>query len=198
MGLGGIVMSDALRLPDEGKDDYFTYGDYLEWDGPERYEIINGGAFMMSSPLVVRQAVSGEIYRQIANFLLGKPCRVFAAPLDVRLFPEDDKSDDTVVQPDILVVCDESKISKGSIDGPPDLVIEVVSPSNTHKLMLLKLQAYIKAGVREYWVLEPEEKRVQVYILEEGRYISSAYSNDDIVPVSVLPPFSLELKSVWE
>ncbi|MDR1863595.1 MAG: Uma2 family endonuclease, partial [Treponema sp.] len=133
-------MSDPA--PSLKDNDYFTYADYLEWEGSERYELINGEAFLMASPSVEHQAILGEIARQIANFLVGKPCRVFMAPLDVRLFPREDKSDNTVVQPDILVVCDKSKLSKGSVDGPPDLVMEIVSPSNTQKLMFLKFQTY--------------------------------------------------------
>ncbi|MDR3173600.1 MAG: Uma2 family endonuclease, partial [Treponema sp.] len=92
---------------------------------------------------------------------------------------------------------DTSKLSKGSVDGPPDLVLEILSPSNTQKLMFLKFEAYLNAGVREYWVLDPEQKKVQVHVLQEGRYISSAYKNDDVVPVSVLPPLSLDLKTIW-
>ncbi|MDR2403622.1 MAG: Uma2 family endonuclease [Spirochaetaceae bacterium] len=98
-------MSDPLRLP---KDSRFTYAGYLEWEGPERNEIINGEVFMMASPTAEHQSISGKIYRQLANFLHDKPCKVFAASLDVRLFPEKDRSDDTVVQSDILVVCDKS------------------------------------------------------------------------------------------
>jgi Uma2 family endonuclease len=188
-------MSNPLRNPEE--NNHFTYADYLGWESPERYQIIDGEAFMMSSPTVEHQAISGEIFRQFANFLTGKPCRVFAAPLDVRLFPEEDQSDDTVVQPDILVVCDTSKLSRGSVDGPPDLVMEIVSPSNSQKEMVLKFQNYLDAGVREYWVLYSEEKKVQVHVLEEGRYISSAYKNDAVIPVSILPPFSVDLKTLW-
>jgi Uma2 family endonuclease len=189
-------MSDPVRSLDE--DGRFTYADYLGWEGPERCEIINGETFMMSSPTVEHQAISGEIYLQLGNFLRGKPCKVFAAPLDVRLFPEEDHSDDTVVQPDILVICDKSKLSKGSVDGPPDLVMEILSPANTQKQMFLKFESYLNAGVREYWVLDPEEKKVQVHVLREGRYISSVYKKDAVVPVSVLPPFNLDLKTLWE
>jgi Uma2 family endonuclease len=188
-------MSDPALLLE---DDRFTYADYLEWEGPERYELINGEAFMMASPTVEHQAIITELLVQFGNFLRGKPCKVFAAPLDVRLFPREDRSDDTVVQPDILVVCDRSKLSRGSVDGPPDLVIEILSPSNTQKLMFLKFENYLNAGVREYWVLDPEEKRAQVHVLQEGHYISSAYKKDAVVPVSVLPPFSLDLKTLWE
>jgi Uma2 family endonuclease len=189
-------MSDPVQSLNE--DSRFTYADYLGWEGPERYEIINGEAFMMASPTVEHQAIVVEILAQLAAFLRGKPCQVLTAPLDVRLFPEEDRSDDTVVQPDILVVCDKSKLSKGSVDGPPDLVIEILSPSNTQKQMFLKFESYLNAGVREYWVLDPEEKKVQVHVLREGRYISSVYKKDAAVPVSVLPPFNLDLKSLWE
>jgi Uma2 family endonuclease len=189
-------MSDPLRSLNE--DSHFTYADYLEWEGPERYEIINGEAFMMASPTVEHQAISGEIFLQLANFLRGKPCKVFSAPLDVRLFPEEDHSDATVVQPDLLVVCDTSKLSRASVDGPPDLVVEILSPSNTQKLMFLKFESYLNAGVREYWVLDPEQKKAQVHVLQNGRYISSAYKKDGVIQASILPPFSLELATLWE
>jgi Uma2 family endonuclease len=195
-------MSDPLRV--ENEDTHFTYTDYLSWEGPERYQIIDGEAFMMASPTVEHQAISGEVYRQLANFLAGKPCRVFAAPLDVRLFPEEDLSDDTVVQPDILVVCDSAKLGKGSVNGPPDLVMEIMSPSNSQKEMFLKFEKYLNAGVREYWVLEPEEKKVQVHVLQEGSpsrgegvYLSSIYKKDAVIPVSILPPLSIDLKTLW-
>jgi Uma2 family endonuclease len=147
---------------------------------------------------VEHQGILRELLVQLANFLRGKPCQVFAAPLDVRLFPGEDRSDDTVVQPDILVVCDRSKLSKGSVDGPPDLVVEILSPSNTQKLMFLKFESYLTAGVREYWVLDPEQKKAQVHILHEGRYLSSAYKQDAVIPVSVLPPLSIDLATLWE
>jgi len=203
-------MSDPLQKPDE--DAHFTYADYLSWEGPERYQIIDGEAFMMSSPTVEHQAISGEISRQFGNFLAGKPCRVFAAPLDVRLFPEEDLSehsaertlvsegsppDDTVVQPDILVVCDSAKLGKGSVNGPPDLVMEIVSASNSQQEMFRKFASYLNAGVREYWVLEPEMKIVHVHVLQDGHYISSSYKKDAVIPVSILPPFSIDLKTLW-
>jgi Uma2 family endonuclease len=189
-------MSDPLEKPLEAA--YYTYADYLSWEGPERYQLIDGEAFMMASPTVEHQSISAEISRQFGNFLVGKPCRVFAAPLDVRLYPKEDLSDDTVVQPDILVVCDQARLGKGSVNGPPDLVMEILSDSNSRKEMFRKFQHYMNAGVREYWILDPEEKTVQVHLLKEGHYVSSIYQKDAVIPVSILPPLSIDLKTLWE
>jgi Uma2 family endonuclease len=116
-------MSDAARIPEFEECRRYTYADYLGWEGPERYQLLYGDAFMMASPSVAHQALLMELSRQFGNWLFDKPCRVFAAPLDVRLFPEEDNSDDTVVQPELLVVCDKDKLAKGSVNGPPDLVL---------------------------------------------------------------------------
>jgi Uma2 family endonuclease len=188
-------MSDPLEKLEENR--HFTYADYLEWEGPERYQLMDGEAFMMSSPTVEHQSISMELSKQFASFLAGKPCRVFAAPLDVRPFPREDRGDDTVVQPALLVVCDSTKLGKGSVDGPPDLVIEIVSPSNGQRELFLKFQIYLDAGVREYWVIEPDGKKVQVHVYENGHYISSAYKEDDVIPVSILPSLSIDLKTLW-
>jgi Uma2 family endonuclease len=188
-------MPEALEKEEEKR--HFTYADYLEWEGPERYQLLNGEAFMMSSPTVEHQAISMELSSQFAIFLKGKPCKVFAAPLDVRPFPEENRGDDTVIQPDLLVVCNSSKFSKGSVDGPPDLVIEIVSPSNTQRELFLKFQIYLEAGVREYWVIEPLGKKVQVHVLENGHFISSAYKEEAVIPVTILPPLSIDLKTLW-
>ncbi|MDR0450244.1 MAG: Uma2 family endonuclease [Treponema sp.] len=191
-------MADAaLPLDDDMEKRRYTYADYLDWDGPERFQILEGEIFMMASPTVNRQAVSMELAGQIRDFLRGKPCRVFAAPLDVRLFPREDQSDDTVVQPDILVVCDPARLGRNSVNGPPDLVVEINSPSNTTGEMFRKFQLYLEAGVREYWIVVPELKQVQVHVLEEGRYLSSLYHEDAPVPVTVLPPLSIDLKALW-
>jgi Uma2 family endonuclease len=189
------TMADAFEVPLE--DRRYTYADYLSWEGPERYQLIYGEAFMMASPSVEHQAILVELSRQFSNWLRGKPCRVFVAPLDVRLFPEEDNSDKTVVQPDLLVVCGRDKLAKGSVNGPPDIAVEIISPSTSSKQHLLKFNAYLDAGIREYWVIDPEEKRAQVHVYENGHFISSAYKRDAVIQSTVLPDFSVGLKSLW-
>ena len=186
-------MADAAQINDFDKNGRYSYGDYLTWEGPERYQLINGEAFLMASPSVMHQAILREISYQFTAWLRGKPCQVFFAPLDVRLFPEEDNSDDTVVQPDLLVVCDEKKLAKNSVNGAPDLVIEIMSPSNSHRELFLKFQYYLEAGVREYWIIYPEEKKVQVHIYENGHYISTVYKDNAGIPVSILPGLVISL-----
>jgi Uma2 family endonuclease len=194
-------MSTAYEL--ERENGSYTYADYLGWETDMRYELIDGEAYMMSAPSVSHQALSGELFGQFWAFLKGKPCRVFAAPLDVRLFPKDDNSDKTVVQPDLLVVCGESKLADGkSCRGAPDMVIEILSPSNKSPALLLKFNQYLAAGVREYWVISAETRAVQVHILEKGEgktaahYISSVYSDVEALDVSVLPGLRIDLSSL--
>jgi Uma2 family endonuclease len=190
-------MSDALRISEFEENRRYTYADYLGWESSERYQLINGDAFMMASPSVAHQALLGELLRQFGNWLLDKPCRVFAAPLDVRLFPEEDNSDDTVVQPDLLVVCDKDKLSRGSVNGPLDFVLEIASPSNSHKELFLNFQVYLEAGVREYWVVDPETKKVQVHLYENGHYLSTIYKENARLPVNVLPGLDIALETLW-
>jgi Uma2 family endonuclease len=188
-------MSDAVEAPEENRQ--YTYADYLTWEGPERYQIIYGEAFMMAAPSLAHQAILMELSLQFGNWLRGKPCRVFAAPLDVRLFPEEDNSDDTVVQPDLLVVCDRTKFTKGSVNGSPDLAVEIVSPSTSKKEHFLKFGAYLDAGVREYWVIYPEQKIVQVHVNKNDHFECLDYKEDAVIQSAVLPGFSIELKTLW-
>ena len=145
----------------------YTFADVLLWDGDEHIEIINGEAFMMATPSRIHQEITGELFRQLANFLEGKQCKVYSAPFGVRLFEQDgDRPEDvdTVVEPDISVVCDRSRLDEHGCKGAPDLVIEVLSPSTQRHDQLVKLNLYQRAGVREYWIVDPENKTVRVMI----------------------------------
>ncbi|MDR3338116.1 MAG: Uma2 family endonuclease [Treponema sp.] len=175
---------------------YYTYADVLEWDESVRAEIIDGELYMMAPASIGHQEISGELYGQLWSFLKGKPCKVFAAP-GVRLFPRKDQSDNTMVIPDIAVVCDRSKLEKQSCNGAPDLVIEILSPSNARHDTFLKFHKYLEAGVREYWIVDPEEKIVQVHILDNGRYVTNMYNDKGQVPVSVLPGCVIDLPAVF-
>ena len=178
---------------------HWTYADYKEWElkPRERYEIIHGYAYAMSAPNASHQAMLTEMVRQFANFLTGKQCKVYPAPYDVRLFYEEDESDDTVVQPDLSVVCDAKKRGKEGCRGAPEFVAEILSPSNTAIEMQRKFEAYRDAGVAEYWVLNSEHKRLTVYLFEGEKLISRSYGEKDIVPVSVLKGLSIELAPVF-
>jgi Uma2 family endonuclease len=190
-------MSDAMRVDNIDEKQRYTYADYLEWEGPQRYQLFNGEAFQMASPSVVHQALLMGLSSKFDNWLIGKPCQVFASPLDVRLFPEEDNSDDTVLQPDLLVVCDKDKLGKGSVNGSPDLVVEIVSPSNSHSELFYKFQFYLEAGVREYWIIEPETRKVVVHIYDNGHYLSTAYKDNARIPVAILPGLEIPLEDLW-
>ena len=200
-------MSTALKQENK----FYTYADYLEWDEDVRAEIINGTVYMMSPPLTVHQRISMRLSNRISQFLEGKTCEVFAAPFGVRLFPLEDKSDDTVVEPDLVVVCDPSKIDERGCNGAPDLVIEIISPSNFRKERIVKFNAYLKAKVREYWIVYPEDEAIEVHLLDEERerYTTLTYGINppdtkenerapEIVPVAILPGLEIDVKDIFK
>jgi Uma2 family endonuclease len=186
-------------LPKEQEEPYYTYADYKEWelDEGERYEIIDGEAYAMSAPNTRHQEILGGLFSQIYNYLQGKPCKVFPAPFDVRLFYEEDESDDTVVQPDISVICDKTKLGPEGCRGAPDLVVEILSPSNTAIEMERKRKLYQEAGVREYWVVDPENNGLMVYFLQEDVTVIKMYQNTDTVSAAVLPGLRIALEQVF-
>jgi len=153
--------------------DYHTYGDYLHWPEDIRYELIDGAAYLMApAPTLDHQDVAGEIFRQLGNALRGKSCRAFISPLDVRL-PKGEQRDeqiDTVVQPDVLVVCDESKLDRRGVRGAPDLAVEVLSPATASHDHVIKRRVYERAGVAEYWLVHPVDRLVTIYRLVGGEY----------------------------
>jgi Uma2 family endonuclease len=138
-----------------------------------------------------------ELVRQFTNFLVGKKCKAYPAPYDVRLFYEEDESDDTVVQPDLSVICDEKKRGKEGCRGAPDLVVEILSPSNTAIEMQRKFHIYREAGVAEYWVLESEHKTLTVYLFDGEKTITRKYGEKDVAPVATLKGLSIELEPVF-
>lgn len=175
---------------------HYTYADYLAWDDEARYELIDGVMYMTSpAPSPIHQSVSGGIFGQLYNFLHGKPCKVYHAPFDVRLNAS--AGDDTVVQPDLLVVCDKTKIDARGCVGAPDLMIEILSPSTARHDKLLKFNAYLRAGVREYWIVDPDIKTVTVHILKDSEYTTKAYADSDTVPVRVLEGCQINLPDVF-
>lgn len=184
------------------KTDKYTYGDYVGWDDGERWELIHGVAFNMTpAPTRRHQEISVELSRQLSNYLEEKSCKSYHAPFDVRLPEENQAEEDicNVVQPDIVVVCDEKKLDDKGCLGAPDLVIEILSPSTAQKDIEDKFSLYESHGVREYWVIHPAEATVLVFQLEEsGRYgVPGRYAGDDKVPVGILPGLEIGLQSVF-
>ena len=176
-------------------DDKFTYRHYLSWDSDTRYEIIDGIAYAMASPTARHQGISRELMVLIYEFLKDKSCEVYAAPFDVRLFPEEDKSDTTVVQPDILVVCDTSKLSDGkACKGAPDLIIEILSESSVIMDRKVKAEIYRKAGVKEYWIVNSATLDIMVNRLTAEQYVSTVYQ--DKVKSSALTGLEIDLNTV--
>ena len=154
--------------------DYHTYADYLIWSATYGDELINGAAYVREppGPSPSHQVTVGELYRQIANALEDKPCRVFAAPFDIRL-PKSTEADDqidTVVQPDVFIVCDLQKIDARGMRGAPDWLAEVLSPGTARHDRRVKLPVYERAGVREVWLIDPIGRTLTLYRLEAGHY----------------------------
>lgn len=179
----------------------YTFADYLTWDEYPRYELIDGEAVMLASPSTAHQLISMELSRQFANYLEGKKCRAIAAPFDVRLFEEEgDRPENvqTVVQPDLSIVCDPNKLDEHGCKGAPDLTLEILSPSSAHHDLLVKLNLCQQAGVREYWAVSPEDKTVHVFLRDgDTLALRKAYKASDTVKVQVLDGCFIELSKVF-
>jgi len=151
-----------------------TYADYLIWSAAYGNELVDGIAYVRDppSPSRLHQEIVGEVYRQLANSLHGKRARPYVAPFDVRLPKHGDADDqiDTVVQPDLLIVCDLKKIDDRGVRGAPDWIAEVLSPSTASYDRTRKLSAYERARVPELWLVEPVDRTVTVYRIAAGRY----------------------------
>ena len=173
-------------------DDYYTYEEWAELDDGNRYELLGGEIIMMAPPSTRHQKISGEIFKQIAVYLDDKPCDVYSAPFGVRLH----KKKDTAFQPDITVVCDPSKITEKGCVGAPDLIVEILSSSTARHDKITKFREYLRAGVKEYWIVNPEEKLVTAYRLKDGEYVADVYG-DDSAPAQVLPGCEIDLAKVF-
>ncbi len=190
-----------MSYPAKKEGSRYTYKDYLSWPDDERWEIIEGHAYCMSpAPTWKHQLILGELHRQIATYLTGKECRAFLAPFDVRLSTvENDEDSMTVVQPDLSIVCDRTKLRKTGYAGVPEMIIEVISPSSAKRDRLLKFNEYEKAGVKEYWIVAPLEKIVMVFILNKDNQYGrpDVYSEDGMITTSIFNDLTVDLSKVF-
>ncbi len=178
---------------------HHTYADYLNWSRTSGDELIDGTAYVSEppAPSPSHQAVVVELCCQAAAALRGKACRVYVAPFDVRLprATEEDGQIETVVQPDVFIVCDVQKIDARGMRGAPDWIAEVLSPHTESYDQLVKLPIYERAGVREVWLIHPVDRRVTIYRLEAGRYgRASILELQGQTPLTAVPEVTID----WE
>ncbi|MDR2662274.1 MAG: Uma2 family endonuclease [Treponema sp.] len=176
-----------------------TYADYKNWNPDEtgRYELIYGTVHAMSAPTLQHQEVLTQLLVEIGTFLRGKPCKVYAAPVDVRLFYEEDESDDTVVQPDLIVICDEKKRRPEACRGAPEFAVEILAPSNTASEMERKFELYRQAGVGEYWVIDPQNKILHAHHFHNGQILTRFFGKNDRAPIETLQGLEITLAAVF-
>ena len=183
----------------------YTYADYLTWLDDKRRELINGFIHLMSGPIRRHGRISMKLSSWINTFIEKKKgkCHVYLAPFDVRLPKNNETEDDkiyNVVQPDICVICDLSKLDDKGCIGAPDLIVEVLSPSTLKNDWVYKFNLYEIAGVKEYWIVDPKEKTVNVFLLQpNGKYDSgTVYKCKQKAPVHIFEGLEINLKKLFE
>ncbi len=193
-----ITSIDQLDLTKQ-----YTYADYLTWQFSERVELIKGRIFKMSpAPLRTHQNISFQLSLQIGNYLKGRNCDAYAAPFDVRLVNKRRSTPDnqitSVVQPDICVICDKSKLDDRGCVGAPDWIIEILSPGNNKKEMKDKFELYEENGVKEYWVIYPDYLQIQAFDLVNDKFtLRETYVNEEKVPVKIFPDFYVDSTAIF-
>ena len=178
------------------RDKRYTYADWLTWPEDERWELIDGTPYLPAQPSVEHQSILGELFGQLHMFLKGKPCRVFLAPFGVRLNPCG--GDDTILEPDLAILCGQSELDKHGCKGAPDMVAEILSPSTAARDKFHKFNCYLKAGVREYWIVDPDSRTVSAHVLTGGQYVVNVYGDGGQAPVSILSGCVIDLRDLFQ
>jgi len=188
-----------MRIPKEDK--LYNYGDYLTWPENEKWEIIRGVPYLQAAPSWQHKAISRELIIKFAEYLRDKTCEIFASPFDLRLpnKEEEDENSIDVIQPDLLIICDKSKLKGTGYFGVPKLVIEIISPSTARIDRILKFNLYENAKVEEYWIIEPETKIVSVFTLQENNRYGrpNLFTEDDSIKVHVFPDLTIDLSGIF-
>lgn len=194
----------VTNFDDLDLDKKYSYADYLTWKFQERLEIIKGKIFKMSpAPSTLHQKVSSNLNGILWNEFKNHKCKLFSAPFDVRLLDKKkstlDKDVFTVVQPDLCVICDEEKLDLRGAFGAPDLVIEILSPGNSNKEMKYKFDLYEEAGVLEYWIVNPENKTLFIYMPQDNRFIGlHPLIEEDTVASPLFPQLDFVLEEIFK
>ena len=172
----------------------YTEEDYYNLPENVRAELIDGQIYYMSAPSRIHQEILMFLSKTIANYIDSKkgPCKVYPAPFAVKLFSEDDKN---VVEPDISVICDPNKLTDRGCTGAPDWVTEIVSPGNPGHDYIRKLNLYADAGVKEYWIIDPDKKRIFVYFLEKAFEVET-YTLLDKIKVNIYDDLWIDFKEL--
>lgn len=198
-------MENQVQEPVVSYGKLYTYADYLKWSIDEKIEILKGRIFKMSpAPSTQHQFTSGELYFIIRKFLGLQKCKVFSAPFDVRLIDKrknSTKDEDiiTVFQPDLCVICDADKLDDRGCIGSPDLIVEILSPSNSKKEMKYKYELYEENGVQEYWIVDYVYKTIHMYVLEDGKYIGlKPLIAEEILHSRLFPELSFVVGDIFE
>lgn len=178
----------------------YTYSDYLLWQLSERVELIKGFILKMSpAPSRKHQTISQNLNYKIYSYFENKNCSVYVAPFDVRLPVASGQKNSTVVQPDLCIICDQNKLDDKGCDGAPDLIIEILSPHNSKHDVDTKFNLYQESGVKEYWIVEPEERIVLVYTLKDNKYIGlKPFSETETIKSPLFPEMKITVEAVFK
>lgn len=194
-----LPMNEITSLSQLDLNASYTYSDYLMWKFKERIEIIKGKIVAMSpAPARVHQRISMKLISKFLSVFDNHQCQIYSAPFDVR-FPDSNGKIKTVVQPDLCVVCDQNKLDEKGCIGAPDLVVEILSPGNTKREMKDKYELYQEQGVKEYWIVSPETKTIQIFVLQDGKYIGiQPVAEDEQVTSVVFPQLSFSTEGLYQ
>ena len=186
----------VLKMSNTVKNEkgHYTWKDYLTWPDNERWEIIYGEPVAMApAPTSTHQALVLNIAISLKNIFKGEKCQTFVSPIDVKL------SEDLVVQPDVIVVCDKDKLKETHLEGAPDLAVEVVSKSSMATDRIRKLNIYAAFGIREYWIFTPSPGMAEIFVLKEGKYVlEQAYERNGILKSSIFPFLKIDLAEIFD
>ncbi|HUB59259.1 MAG TPA: Uma2 family endonuclease [Puia sp.] len=194
---------DYIKVEEPDHSLTYTYADYIAWNFKERLELFRGKIFKMGAPNMNHQVVCGYLFNKFYDHLKGKTCQVFIAPFDVRLPIKNRNTDNevtTVVQPDICIFCDPSRLDDRGACGAPDLAIETLSPGNRKDELRMKYEVYEEAGVKEYWIADPAKKNVLVFLLQpDGKFaIPEIYTANDRLKARCIPELSINVKEMFD
>jgi len=185
----------------------YSYADYLTWQLNEAVELIKGKILLMSpAPNVKHQSISWQLSGALFNYFNHKACKAFSAPFDVRLYDRNksllaNKEITTVVQPDICVICDSSKLDEQGCNGAPDWIIEILSKGNSQKEVKIKHALYAESGVKEYWLVFPYEEVINQFVLNEDSrqyQLSNSYAGDDVAASHLFPDLKIDLAALFD